>query len=490
MAITNNNTLPQEWNPATTYYYGDTVMWNNIIYKCIEGPSINNNPAIENTYWYAIEIYRKDATVMNHGQYSGDAEMWERDEIRIDSVTGEVYINGKDTGINVKGPAGSTSIKWADLTPEQREQLKGDKGDTGLTGPKGDKGDTGSVAWGELTPEQIEQLRGDQGLDAFETWKKQTGREDATFADYIQAITGPKSPVDAQLDFTSINPVQNKVIAEKLQTLEDLTLRIKALEDRLEYAITDPLNPDADEDGRVTYRFKFGVTHNGEFGYVDPSTGEVIPFNGQPIPVISTAYAETAYQILDGSFADTYSDTEKVDLYTLSNNDQHNQTTNLTNDDTDNVTYATGVKFMSMEDAFNAKFYIFRNGEFERYKASFNFYNMALHDNYMVSKGTESGEGCWTGTETGNYASTIHFVVEPTVEGQTVNCQYGTINTDNTALPLITTGTGRVSYQTGSFNTETTFSFEVKVGQGAYFASIVNQGDSPKKFIIKEIYMS
>ena len=470
--ITENKTLPKEWDSTITYSYGATVYFNRVIYKCIVDSSTGQNPALNDDIWEAIDIYKKDTTVMEHGTYAGDDSFWERDHFYIDEL-GYVYLNNENTGINVKGRDGSTKVSWTDLTAEQREALRGLQGLQGPVGPQGPQGETGTVEWGELTPEQIAQLKGDQGASAYEVWKELPGNEDKTVDDFIAAITGPAATVDSELNANSSNPVANKAIYTYMQKYNALEDRIDALERRLAYIYKGE-----------NIQFKFGITADGEFGYVNPENQEVIPFAKSTNVVLHTNLAETAYQVFYAGLGEETNNFEIEDIATLDNLDTHNNTTNLSDS---NVMYASGVKLMNMADMFDAKTYIFKDGEFERYKASYNFYGVDYTNKQLISKGTNTIEGCWTGTETGRYAGTINFVVAPVNEGDTINCQYGLINTDNTQLPnIISSGTGRVSFTNASFNEETTFSFNVSINQGAYFASTSN---SPQ-YKIKEIYLS
>lgn len=89
---------------------------------------------------------------------------------------------------HIIGPKGADgTMRFEELTDEQREMLKGDtgtqgpKGDIGATGPKGDKGDTG-----ERGPQGIQGIKGDKG-DKGE--KGDTGPQGATGP---QGIKGDK----------------------------------------------------------------------------------------------------------------------------------------------------------------------------------------------------------------------------------------------------------------------------------------------------------
>ena len=49
MAITVNNTLPNDWNENNTYHEGDLVVYAYIIYRCTQ-TSTNNRPDISKDY--------------------------------------------------------------------------------------------------------------------------------------------------------------------------------------------------------------------------------------------------------------------------------------------------------------------------------------------------------------------------------------------------------------------------------------------------------
>lgn len=67
-----------------------------------------------------------------------------------------------DTGDT--GPQGPQGEK-GDTGPQGPQGEKGDKGDTGEQGPQGEKGADGSMSFEDLTPEQKESLKGDPGTD-------------------------------------------------------------------------------------------------------------------------------------------------------------------------------------------------------------------------------------------------------------------------------------------------------------------------------------
>ena len=129
MSITANNTLPNNWNETSTYNKSDEVYYNNVIYQSKVNSNTNHNPVLSPDYWKALDLYKKELTIMEHGDYSGDDSFWERDQLYIDS-NGYVYVNNENTGINVNGKT-TVNVNWDALTPGQIEQLKGEQGERG-----------------------------------------------------------------------------------------------------------------------------------------------------------------------------------------------------------------------------------------------------------------------------------------------------------------------------------------------------------------------
>ena len=84
-------------------------------------------------------------------------DFWTAFPITID-VNGQIFYYGKDTGINVRGPAGASSIRFEDLTSAQKEQIRGEAGQNGLNGINGADGRDGT-----------------DGLSAYELWLRENG---------------------------------------------------------------------------------------------------------------------------------------------------------------------------------------------------------------------------------------------------------------------------------------------------------------------------
>lgn len=487
--ITKNNTLPEDWKPAVEYHYGDRVYYGGIIYKCIADSTTGDNPGISENrlIWEPIDIYKKDATVMDDKNYSGDESLWERDQFAVDPLTGDVYINGENTGINVKGPAGSVTINYESLTPEQREALKGAKGDIGPQGPQGIQGvqgPPGEVEWESLTPEQRESLKGDQGLSAYEVWLTLPGNEGKSEYEFIQDITGPGITVDTAVSPTSRNPVENRAIYNYIHQydllIEQLSDRIDELERRLSYIYHGE-----------KIDFKFGVTADGEYGYIKQGTQQVIPFHLVDQPQLFSTFAENAHSVLDGSIGiNSVPEVENTVLNSV-NTDLH--PTSLSNSSSrsvgasdGNTLYATNIQPMSFEEAFNTKIYLLRNGEFERYqKPGVDMDGMTyVTGSNPTSNGIAGNEGLWTDLTAGHYTSRVYFKVKPTTANQTIQYKIGTFTTEQTSLNNIISH-GTVVKQ-GTFNEETLISIDIVEGQGFYFASV----NSSPSYQIVEIYFS
>lgn len=79
-------------------------------------------------------------------------DFWTDYPISID-INGYIFYNGENTGINVRGPAGTSAISWDDLTPAQKASLKGQDGQDGRNGTNGRDGTNGA-----------------DGADAYHVW--------------------------------------------------------------------------------------------------------------------------------------------------------------------------------------------------------------------------------------------------------------------------------------------------------------------------------
>jgi hypothetical protein len=79
-------------------------------------------------------------------------DFWTHFPIVID-VNGYIFYNNENTGINIRGPAGVSTVHFDELTPAQKESLKGADGRDGSNGTNGVNGENGL-----------------DGLDAYHIW--------------------------------------------------------------------------------------------------------------------------------------------------------------------------------------------------------------------------------------------------------------------------------------------------------------------------------
>ena len=380
-----NPTLPQEWRNNKTYNEGDTVYYKSIIYRSLVNDNLNKEPKTNEDYWKALDIYMKDETVMEHGQYSGDAEFWERDNVYIDT-SGWVYINNENTGINVRGPAGELEISFSDLTPEQIEQIRGLRGVQGPVGPQGPAGPEGPMGQVVLTDEQIAVLKGEQGKSAYQVWLDEghTGTEE----DYLLWLQNQAITIDTTLNSASTNPVQNRVITDYLTNYDRTTeARFTALEARVA-ALESQLSAVY---GGETIKFQFGITENGKYGYIKNGMSDVIPFdtggntmesmysleNGftftQNFGMINTDEDGTIIPISETEISDEEIIQPTSFTRSVSNNTGVDDTIIVSN----NITSAK-----SITDTFDTKYYIFDNHIYTGINGfQFTYPNMTYTDN-------------------------------------------------------------------------------------------------------------
>ena len=490
MSTTINSTLPLSWDSSISYNKGDTVSYGNgVIYKSLVQGNLNHRPNSSSEYWEPLDIYKKNLTDMPHGSYSGDENIWQRDVVNIDT-NGYLYINNENTGINVKGRDGK--VTFDSLTPEQIETLRGPQGEQGEPGPAGPTGPQGPMGEVILTPEQIAALKGDEGKSAYEIWLEEghVGTEE----DFLQWLTTQSVTLDTELLQTSTNPVQNQAIYNAFKSyqiylnrvMSDYLSRLINLENRLKAIY-------ADEE----QEFRFGVTESGQYGYYN-ADNRVIPFdyNSQEVtqstavlPGSLVGASQFAYQeVIDA----TETITNANDDLTFSG---FRGTPSETNDlDSDGVMYAVNPQVMSFEDFAEAKTYLYKNGLNLPFKpTSFTLYSMTENSTNISSNEAENIEGFMMSVDAASYGHTLCVVVAPKIEGTTVNYQIGMGTTGGTSqdpqayessLPSVVNGTNRYSYTNGSFNTETTISYNINTSRKTYFASTSGAG-----YIIKQIYL-
>lgn len=479
MSTTINSTLPLSWDSSISYNKSDTVSYGNgIIYKSLVQGNLNHRPNSSSEYWEPLDIYKKNLTDMPHGSYSGDENIWQRDIVNIDT-NGYLYINNENTGINVKGRDGK--VTFDSLTPEQIETLRGPQGEQGEPGPAGPTGPQGPMGEVILTPEQVAALKGDEGKSAYEIWLEEghVGTEE----DFLQWLTTQSVTLDTELLQTSINPVQNQAIYNAFKSyqiylnrvMSDYFSRLINLENRLKaiYADEEQL-------------FRFGVTESGQYGYYN-ADGRVIPFD------YNSQEVDQSTMVLPGEIigSSQFSYQEAIDAIETIENINNDVTfssvrgTPSENNDLDSETimYSTNTPVMSFEDFADAKTYLYKNGlPITIILDGYTLYNMTENTTNISSNSGAVIAGVMFTSNISNIGHIIKLVVAPATEGQTVNYQIGSGNSDS-SLPSVINGTNRYSYITGSFNSETTISYEIINGYKPYFASTSGAG-----YIIKQIY--
>ena len=421
MSTTVNNTLPKMWDATVTYGLQETAYFNNIIYQSLVNNNLNHRPdEPSSTYWKALDTYKKELTVMEHGDYSGDESFWDRDQFFID-VDGYVYMNGENTGINVNGRT-TVDVKWEDLTPTQREQLKGDtgpQGPRGIQGIQGETGPMGAVEWDNLTPLQIEQLRGLQGKSTYEIWLEQghTGTE----VDFLCWLQSNIIHIDNALNTSSVNPVQNKVIALALNTymvkvndlLRQYESRIQDLENRLK----------ATYNGQE-HTFSYGITEGGKHGYRIDNSDTVIPFDATS-DVLSSLAAFTLGGISLSAFgeraelvAETIPDQNRLGIGSSSIKGKPSINSTELNGTSINSKSNEQVKVQEFNDFFQYtvnKGYIYRDNQFEK-GVSYDLTGMTYsEENGLIAQGLVETEGIIIPFETVSQKNTgfINFEIEP-----------------------------------------------------------------------------
>lgn len=488
MPTTINNTLPLNWDSSISYHKGDTVSYVGIIYVSIINNNLNHNPKTdtEYQYWKPLDIYIKDETVMPHGRYSGDDNFWERDNIYIDT-NGWVYVNNENTGINVKG-RDANIVTFDDLTPEQREQLRGPRGYQGEQGPAGPEGPQGPMGEVILTPEQVAALTGPRGESTYQTWLDQghTGTPD----DFLDWVRTSLTQFDDKLLSTSTNAVENRAIYNALFSyqvylntiMEQYINRLQALENRLK----------AEYQGDEI-EFTFGVTNDGKYGYKKQGEQTTIPFdNSAELNGVlqSTEIIETNL-MLSGSFATqdsiessrVTSSMERSGVYGLASMEG---TPSVNNDeDDDSTVYGSSAEVMTFEDYADTYYHMFENGAFRGAVTPENIlYHLTNDGTRLVSNNAEDIEGFILATDASINYSILKLKVAPLQAGTTVNYQLGEGNA-NATLPDVVNGTNRTTYTTGSFDEETDIYYNIpNRNQKLYFAKTSNVG-----YIIKEIYL-
>lgn len=473
MAITINQTLPNEWQSSTTYYEGDKVTFASIIYRCKQ-TSTNNRPDTSPDYWKPLDIYLKDESVMEIGDYSGDENFWERDHIYIDSG-GWVYVNNENTGINVTGPPGSLTVDFDELTPAQLEQIRGPQGNIGPQGPQGIQGIQGPPGEVTLTEEQIEVLKGDPGKSAYDIWLENghTGTEQ----DFLTWLQEGIITLDEELDPDSTHGVENKAI---YAAYNDLYNTVNALIGQFDSRIADIENRlQYEYNGEMQY-FKFGVTTSGAYGYIPTNTSTIIPFNQTDRNNLSTNFTEGTTSIFYNNLGISSANSPaNMTIQSLESSIQDTPSTSETTEN--NVVYGTNTSNITFAEMFNVYTAIYEQNvlyddthSFYTYNMNFDFQTIegVTRPVLLSSKGISAVEGIWftPGVILG-LNNEICIEVEPVVEGTTISCEIGNFTSGATLPTIVSAGTGRVNYNTYTFNQRTIFTFPLVSSLGIFFST-------------------
>ena len=495
MPGTQNPTLPNEWRNDITYSLGQTVISRNIIYKSLVNENTNHEPPFSPNYWEALDIYKKDLTVMEHGDYSGDDSFWERDQLYIDS-DGWVYANNENTGINVNGRYNLTNEQLQDIAERAAAIIPiGPKGEQGMQGPQGPQGPMGQIQFEELSPEQIQQLKGEQGEKGdsnYDIWKR-NGHPTGTEADYLTWLQNNIVVLDTELDINSHNSIENQAVASAFlsyqrrinELLHQFEIRLSDLEDRLKYMYQNEY-----------HTFRFGITENGEYGYIIDNATNVIPFNIEN-EVQSTVGVENITGIAYSSMAQTG---ERVNETFITNDELQSAslvgTTSIPTQTLSQHTFSninTPLTVTTFDLGIGATHTIYENNEFVDTTYNYILDNMTLNNNGLFTNGDEYIEGIKFPSESlDNRGYYVYFDVEPYTSGQTVKYSIGIYNAANDDVNLetfINDNTKTTYKEEGTINSPTTLILSnIHNDQGIYLAT--HNTSSKNKLKITKIYIS
>ena len=492
---TPNNTNPQVWDSEKTYDINEYCTYDSIIYKSLKRENYDKIPFLNNDYWKAIDIYKKDSSVMDD-ENSGDESIWNRDQLYVDEL-GDVWIDNERTGINVKGPKGDPgNVDFTALTPEQIEMIRGEKGDTGPSGRDGRDGSNGR--------DGADGTDGQDGKSAYEIWLEYYDYDPAEHPvyEFLQSLVGPATPVDPELNPTSPNPVANAAIVAALTNMNtSLTQEINDLKDELDLIKE-----------KLTYLyhgnevwFNFGITSEGLYGYIKDGQSQVTPFKGVDEPELYGTFVENTMGIFQAQYGQNYqaegiTTVEENETLTPGSIQNNPSEPNGTTDS--NAIYGQNVEFLSFADAFNAYDYYFKNGFFLREEIKLNMTLYEMTYDYDTTKETETEavgdtkyiignpviySGFYTtdtfgtnGEEGTSNLGVLHIEVEPVTPGTTVNYElghsYAAYDQEGDwiggKLPsLIQSGSNRASYTSGAFSDRTTLDIDMVSGQGVYLGT-------------------
>lgn len=117
----------------------------------------DNGHIVQDEYFFPLSTTPNSMMDQDPNNTGPTNDFWTDYPISID-INGYIFYNGENTGINVRGPQGISVVRFEDLTPEQRESLKGTNGTNGFNGANGINGTNGS-----------------NGLSAYEVWLDENG---------------------------------------------------------------------------------------------------------------------------------------------------------------------------------------------------------------------------------------------------------------------------------------------------------------------------
>ena len=109
----------------------------------IPGDTVETRPGSPNeteaNMYFPLSTTPKSTMDQDPNNTGPTNDFWTEFPLSID-INGFIFYNNENTGINVRGPVGATSIHFEDLTEEQRESLKGKDGIDGTDGRNGEDG--------------------------------------------------------------------------------------------------------------------------------------------------------------------------------------------------------------------------------------------------------------------------------------------------------------------------------------------------------------
>lgn len=152
--------MADNWHVSTDDYDiynqgGDTVS------ERPGSPSVDDNGSfVFDPQYFPLSTINNSMMDQDPNNTGPTNDFWTYYPISID-INGYIFYNGENTGINIRGPAGASHLNFDDLTPAQKESLKGEPGSNGINGRDGTDG-----------------RNGQNGMDAYEMWLVDNGWAD------------------------------------------------------------------------------------------------------------------------------------------------------------------------------------------------------------------------------------------------------------------------------------------------------------------------